>query len=89
MSFDAHKNARNITLRGLDFALACKFDFQTAVIWIDSRKEYSEVRISALGLLDGRLYSLVFTETANGIRVISFRKANRREAKRYEQEIKT
>ena len=89
ITFDAHKNARNITLRGLDFARSCNFDFQTAVIWIDSRKEYSEVRISALGLLDGRVHSLVFTEAANGIRVISFRKANRREVKRYEQEIKT
>jgi uncharacterized DUF497 family protein len=38
----------------------------------------------ALGLLEGRVHSLVFAETSKGIRVISFRKANSREVKRYE-----
>lgn len=39
----------------------------------------------ALGLLDGRLHVLVFSEIPGGIRVISFRKGNNREVKRYEQ----
>lgn len=43
----------------------------------------------ALGLLDGRVHSLVFAETSTGIRVISFRKANPREVKRYEQETQS
>ena len=33
----------------------------------------------AIGLLENRLHVLVFTETVDGIRVISFRKANSRE----------
>ena len=53
------------------------------------RKPYPEVRFTALGLLDGRVHSLVFIEAAKGIRVISFRKANKREVKRYEQETKS
>lgn len=85
IEFDPAKNAGNIRERGLSFERAVDFDFETAVIWIDSRKTYPEVRISALGLLSGRVHSLVFTETTNGIRVISFRKANKREVKRYEQ----
>ncbi len=83
---DPAKNMRNIEERGLSFDLAADFCFETAVFWIDDREKYSEVRVSSLGLLDGRVYSLVFTETGDGIRVISFRKANKREAKRYEQE---
>jgi hypothetical protein len=89
ITFDPVKNARNLELRGLSFEQAADFDFQTAVIWIDTRKTYPEVRISALGLLAGRVHALVFAETANGIRVISFRKANPREVKRYEQETQS
>jgi uncharacterized protein len=47
---------------------------------------YPEVRVSALGLLAGRVHALVFCETTQGIRVISLRKANKRKVKRYEEE---
>jgi uncharacterized protein len=53
---------------------------------LDNRHQYSEQRRRALGMLDGRLHALVFTETIDGIRVISFRKANQREVKRYESQ---
>jgi len=58
-------------------------------MWIDVRKPYPEPRICALGLLDDRVHVLVFSETDIGIRVISFRKANSREVKRYEQKTKS
>lgn len=89
ITYDTAKNERNILERGLSFDLAAQFDFETAVFWIDGRKTYPEVRISALGILAGRVHSLVFAETANGIRVISFRKANKREVQKYEQETKS
>lgn len=89
ITFDPAKNASNIELRGLNFEQAANFDFQTAIFWIDARKTYPEVRISALGLLAGRVHALVFAETTNGIRVISFRKANKREVNRYEQETRS
>ncbi|MEW9570760.1 BrnT family toxin [Rhodanobacter sp. Si-c] len=62
-----------------------EFDFETALFIEDTRQDCGEVRWQAPGLLDGRLHMLVFAETATGIRVISFRKANKREVKRYEQ----
>lgn len=86
ITYDPAKNASNVKLRGLSFERAADFDFQTAIFWIDARKTYPDVRTSALGMLAGRVHALVFAETANGIRVISFRKANNREVKRYEQE---
>ncbi len=85
ITFDPAKNARNIVERGLSFDLVAEFDFQTAVFWVDDRKDYGETRYSGLGLLRGRVHALVFAETVNGIRVISFRKANTREVRRYEQ----
>lgn len=89
ISFDPFKNERNIAERGLSFELVHGFDFETALYWVDARKLYPERRISALGRLGDRLHSLVFVETEQGIRVISFRKANQREVKRYEQEAPT
>lgn len=85
ITFDPAKNALNIAARGLSFEGVANFDFETALIWVDDRRTYPEVRYSALGLVAGRVHAVVFTETATGIRVISFRKANNREVKRYEQ----
>lgn len=89
LGFDPAKNERNIRQRGLSFERAAEFDFDTAAIWIDTRKTYPEVRYAALGLLSGRVYSLVFSEIAGGIRVISFRMANQREVKRYAQKTRS
>ena len=85
IDFDPAKNARNASDRGLPFGLAANFDFETAVFQVDTRRDYGEMRHRVLGLLDGRVHALVFVEAANGIRVISFRKANKREVRRYEQ----
>ncbi|MDY0057432.1 MAG: BrnT family toxin [Methyloversatilis sp.] len=43
---------------------------------MDDRKEYGEVRYVALGMPGERLHVLCFTEITDGIRIISFRKAN-------------
>ena len=88
ITYDPAKNARNIRERGLSFERAAEFDFETALFTIDNRREYGETRFHALGMLDNRLHALVFTETEKGIRLISFRKANTREVKRYEQHTK-
>jgi uncharacterized DUF497 family protein len=40
IEFDSAKNTKNIAERGLGFERAVDFDFETALIWIDSRKAY-------------------------------------------------
>jgi uncharacterized DUF497 family protein len=86
ISFDASKSERNAAERGLPFELAAEFDFETAVIWIDARFEYPETRWLAIGGLKERLHVICYSHTAEGIRVISLRKANGREVKRYGRE---
>lgn len=83
ISFDPVKNERNIRERGLPFEWILEFDFKSAVFEVDDRKEYGETRYIALGSLRERVHVLCFTETPDGIRVISLRKANEREVKRY------
>jgi uncharacterized protein len=85
ITYDPAKNERNIRERGLSFERARDFDFATAVIEFDRRRDYGEIRVVAQGFLEGRLHSLCYVETEVGIRVISFRKANPREIKRYEK----
>lgn len=84
IEFDPEKNDRNIRDRGLSFERAADFDFGSAKFAEDLRRDYGERRYIALGMLDGRVHMLVFCEAHEGIRVISFRKANAREVKRYE-----
>lgn len=84
IEYDAHKNAKNIELRGLSFDEVANFEFETAIRWIDDRKDYGEVRYCTLGKIDGRVHAIVYVRIDNGIRVISFRKANQREVKKYE-----
>ena len=89
ITFDPVKNAHNIELRGLSFERVVDFEFETALFSPDQRRDYGEVRIRALGLLDNRLHALVFVETRHGIRVVSFRKANKREVNIYETQIQS
>jgi uncharacterized DUF497 family protein len=83
VDFDLIKNERNIRERQLSFERAAEVDFNTALVFPDTRKAYGETRYIALCYLDRWLHVLCFTETETGIRVISFRKANTREANRY------
>ncbi len=89
ITFDQAKNEKNIRERGLSFEQASDFDFLTALIVVDTRHDYGEVRFRALGWLNSRLYALVFAQNAEGVRIISFRKANKREVKQYEQETQS
>lgn len=61
----------------------CSSRFETALVHVDDRRGYGEVRYVAAGFLHARLHVLCFTEAADGIRVISFRRANNREVERY------
>ena len=85
IEFDWEKCRRNIVERGLSFERVTEVDLTTALISHDDRQNYGEDRYVALCHLDERLHVLCFTETAHGIRVISFRKANKREVLRYEK----
>lgn len=83
ITFDEAKNERNIQERGLSFVRAAEFDFDGATFLVDDRHDYGEVRRISIGYLDGRLHVLCFVETPGGIRILSFRKANRRESKKH------
>ena len=84
--YDSAKNDSNIAKHGLSLAEAKLLEWDTALEWIDGRKNYGEERRIALAPMKQRLYYVVYVELKTGIRAISLRKANIREVKKYEKE---
>ena len=89
ISYDPDKNKKNIAERGISFERATEFEWSSALIVEDSRKDYGELRFQALGFIGKRLHALVFTPRAGQVHVISLRKANNREVKRYETQTQS
>lgn len=85
--WDAGKSARNSVEHGIDFEHVKRFEFSAAVVAPDDRKDYGEVREVASGFIGDRLHILVFTMREAALRVISLRKANKREVKAYVENI--
>lgn len=83
LSYDPAKNERNMAERGLAFDLAEEFDWSSALIVEDLRRDYSERRFRALGLIGEHLHMLVFSPRDGTLHVISLRRANKRERSRY------
>lgn len=69
----------------MSLALASELDWDAALLWIDERRDYGEVRILALAPRSVILYYVAFVDRGNVRRVISLRRANRREVRRYVQ----
>ena len=84
IDFDPAKSAKNLAERELSFTCVVDFDWASASVAVDGRNAYPEQRLVAIGYLNECLLVLCFTPIAGGIRVISLRRANKREDSRYE-----
>lgn len=79
-TWDAKKNAANIAKHYLDFADAAALFDGPVVIRPDRRKDYGEKRFTALGVIEGIVFALIYTDRpGNERRIISFRRAGRKE----------
>lgn len=83
IEFDATKDAANVVKHGVSLALAANLEWDTAVIWPDLRKDYGEPRQCGIGYIGLRLFFVTFVDREGKRRIISLRKANLREVKRY------
>ena len=85
IEFDPAKDAANRAKHGVSLALAGELDWAAALVWIDERFDYDEVRAIALAPKTGILYYVAFVDREDVRRIISLRRANRREVKHYVQ----
>ena len=83
--WDETKRLANLAKHGLDFTHALEFEWESAHVVVDHRFEYGEERRIALGLFRGRAHVVIHTVRGDVTRIISFRKANAREARIYEK----
>jgi len=83
LDFDPVKDVINRAKHGLSLADAALLDWETAVIWTDTRMDYGEVRMSALGYIRMRLHFVAFVYRDHVRRIITLRKANKREYNDY------
>jgi uncharacterized DUF497 family protein len=83
--WDEQKAERNQAKHSVSFEFATRaLDDENRVTVIDNRRDYGETRYITLAKIDNRLYVVAFTLLSSIIRLISARKANNKEAKRYE-----
>ena len=84
LDWDETKRQATPRERGLDFADVALIDWETAITFDDDRQDYGERRQVCLGRMREQVVVVAFTFRGNALRVISMRKANRRERKLHE-----
>jgi uncharacterized protein len=82
--WDKTKAAENYAKHGVSFELATAvFNDPFAVELLDDREDYGEDRLILIGLAEGAVLTVVYTERGGRIRIISARQATRREQDDY------
>jgi len=87
IEFDPAKDVANQTKHGVSLSVAGELDWEAALVWMDDRFEYGEMRMIALAPKTEILYYVAFVDRGEARRVISLRRANRREVKHYVENI--
>ena len=81
--WDLNKNQRNIEKHGIDFTDAVRIFEHPTLTVVDNRHDYGEKRIVAMGMVEDVILYVVYTVRDDIRRIISARRANRRERKKY------
>jgi uncharacterized DUF497 family protein len=81
---DRSKSDANKRTRGFDFAFAARLFEGRTVLFADDRFDYGEVRMIAIGEIDGHLYKVVYTDRDEVRRIISAHRASRQEKRRWQ-----
>jgi uncharacterized protein len=84
--WDNRKNKANIIKHKLDFETVGNFAWHEAVVFERSRPEDAEQRFVAVGMLEAKIHTVVFTSRGMKTRIISVRRANKQEEHFYEKE---
>ena len=87
IEFDLAKDEANLAKHGVSLTLAAELDWEAALVWFDARFEYDELRMIALAPKTEILYYVAFVDRGQARRIISLRRANRREVKHYVQSL--
>jgi uncharacterized DUF497 family protein len=85
--WSSEKAATNLLYHGVAFENAIKvFRDPFAIEWIDDREDYGEERVNLVGMCDGTILHITYTERGDHIRIISARQAEKHEREDYYRE---
>jgi uncharacterized protein len=87
IEFDPAKDEVNLARHGVSLSLAGRLDWDAALVWVDDRFAYDELRMIALAPEGDTLYYVAFVDRGEVRRIISLRQAMRREVKHYVETI--
>ena len=83
IEFEPVKDTTNQAKHGVSLSAAGELDWEAALVWIDDRFEYDEMRMIALAPRSEIVYYVAFVDRGSVRRIISLRRANRREVNHY------
>ena len=83
IDFDLKKDVANRANHGVSLAIAESLDWDSALVWVDDRIEYDELRMIALAPETNTLYYVAFVDRIEVRRIISVRRATRKEVAYY------
>jgi uncharacterized DUF497 family protein len=83
ITFDPDKDKSNLASHGLSLSFASQLAWDDALVWVDDRFAYDELRMIGLVPKGNHIYYVVFVDRGNSRRVISLRQAEKREVKHY------
>ncbi|MBF0136343.1 MAG: BrnT family toxin [Magnetococcales bacterium] len=83
IEFDPAKDLVNRMKHGESLREAIDLDWEKLLVSLDCRRDYGEPRQVGYAPKDGRIYCVVFVDRGDTRRIISLRKANKREVRDY------
>lgn len=81
MEFGWHdtKSNKNLEERGFGFDFAAQIFFGRVLLFVDDRKDYGEIRVKAIGEVEGTVLVVIYTDRDDVRWIISARLANKKE----------
>jgi uncharacterized DUF497 family protein len=87
--WDDRKAARNVAKHGVPFEYAARVFLDPHRLESEDNRHHGEERWLTLGKIEGRLFAIAYTPRGTVLRLISARKANAREQRKYNETLST
>lgn len=87
IEFDPAKETANIAKHGISLELGRLIDWSNVLCMPDTRRDYRELREIGFTVINERVHVAVFVQRGEVMRIISLRKANKREVTLYDEAL--
>ncbi|MCB9434510.1 MAG: BrnT family toxin [Ardenticatenaceae bacterium] len=87
IEYDQSKDRNNLEKHGVFLQDAVHLEWDMLLAIQDTRYDYDEIRMIGYAPIGRRVFCVVYTDRDDVRRIISLRKANKREVKRYADQI--